>query len=65
MSVDVMVELKVENIANSIKKMTREDREMLILLLSGEGKEISKRLKEIKSGKVRTLSREEAFKNVL
>ena len=65
MSVGVMVELKVEDIASSIKKMKREDREMLLLLLSGENKEISKRLKEIKTGRVKPLTREETFKDVL
>ncbi|MBM4056387.1 MAG: hypothetical protein FJ264_17295 [Planctomycetes bacterium] len=65
MSIGVMVELKVEDIANSIKKMKRKDREMLLLLLSGEDKEISKRLKEIKTGKVKPLTRAETFKDVL
>ncbi len=65
MSVGVMVELKVEDIASSIKKMKREDIEMLLLLLSGENKEISKRLKEIKTGRVKPLTREETFKDVL
>lgn len=65
MGVGVMVEMKVEDIAHSIKKMSRKDKEMLLLLLSGEGKEIAKRLKEIKTGKVKLLSREETFKDVL
>ncbi len=45
----ITVELKVENIANSIKKLKKEDKETLLLLLSGEGKEIRKRVHEIKS----------------
>lgn len=65
MSVGITVELKVEDIANLIKKLKKEDREMLLLLLSGEGKEIKKRLDEIKSKKVKTLTREEIFKGVL
>lgn len=65
MSVGITVELKVEDIANSIKKLKREDKETLLLLLSGEGKEIKKRLQEIKSKKVKTLTREETFKGVL
>ncbi|MBI4846998.1 MAG: hypothetical protein HY808_00265 [Nitrospirae bacterium] len=65
MSVGVMVELKVEDIAASIKKMKKSDKEMLLLMLSGEGKEIAKRLKEVNSRKVKTLTREETFKNVL
>lgn len=65
MSIGITVELKVEDIANSIKKLKREDKETLLLLLSGEGKEIKKRLNEIKSKKVKTLTREETFKGVL
>jgi len=65
MSVGVMVDLKVEDIASSIKRMNNEDRETLLLLLSGEGKEIAKRMKEIKSKKVKTLTRQETFKDVL
>ena len=65
MSIGVMVELKVQDIANSIRKMNKEDKEMLLLLLSGEHKEISKRLREIKSKKVKTLTREQVFKDVL
>ncbi|OGL40564.1 MAG: hypothetical protein A3C43_01940 [Candidatus Schekmanbacteria bacterium RIFCSPHIGHO2_02_FULL_38_11] len=65
MSIGVMVELKVQDIANSIRKMNKEDKEMLLLLLSGEHKEISKRLREIKSKKMKTLTREQVFKDVL
>lgn len=65
MSVGVMVELKVEDIAYSIKKLKKADREMLILLLSGEGREIVRRVKEMKSKKVKTLTREETFRDVL
>ncbi len=65
MSVGIMVELTVEDIATSIKKLKKEDRETLLLLLSGEDKEIKKRMHEIQSGKVKTLTREETFKGVL
>lgn len=65
MSVGVMVELKVEELAAGIKKLNKADREALLLLLSGEGKEIKKRLKEIESGKVKTLTREEILRDVL
>ena len=61
MSIGIMVNLNVEDIANSIKKLKKEDKETLLLLLSGEGKEIKKRLHEIKSKKVKTLTREETF----
>jgi len=65
MSVGVMVELKVEDIADGIKRLNKADREALLLLLSGEGKEIKRRLKEIKSGKVKPLTREEILDDVL
>ena len=65
MSIGVMVELKVEELASSIKKLSRKDREELLLLLSGEDKEIKKRLREIETGKVKTLTREELLKDVL
>ena len=65
MSVGVMVELKVEDIADGIKKLNKTDREALLLLLSGEGREIKKRLREIKTGKVKTLTREEILRDVL
>lgn len=65
MSIGVTVELKVEDIARTIKKLDKEDKEQLLLLLSGEGKELSKRLQEIKSKKVKALSREELLKDVL
>ena len=65
MSVGVMVELKVEDLADGIKKLNKKDREALLLLLSGEGREIKKRLKEIETGKVKTLTREEILPDVL
>ena len=65
MSIGVMVELKVEEIANSIKKLKKADKEMLILLLSGEGREIAERARDIKTKKVKPLTREETFRDVL
>lgn len=65
MSITVTVELNVEDIASSIKKLDNEDTETLLLLLSGEGREITKRVKEIKTKKVRALTREEVLKDVL
>jgi hypothetical protein len=65
MSVGVMVELKVEDIANSIKKLKKADKEMLILLLSGEDREIARRARDIKTKKVKLLTREETFRDVL
>lgn len=65
MSVGITVELKVEDIVSSIKKLNKTDKEMLLLLLSGEAKEIAKRVKDIKTKKVRPLTREEIFRDAL
>jgi hypothetical protein len=65
MSVGVMVELKVEDLADSIRKLSKQDREALLLLLSGGGREIRKRLREMEVGKVKRLTREEILKDVL
>ena len=65
MSVGVTVQLKVEELASGIKKLSKKDREALLLILSGEDKEIKKRLREIETGKVKTLTREELLKDVL
>ncbi|MEW5746822.1 MAG: hypothetical protein AB1805_15435 [Nitrospirota bacterium] len=65
MSVGVMVELKVEDIAQSIKKLNKTDREMLLLLLSGEAKEMAKRVKDIKTKKVKSLTREDVFRDAV
>ena len=65
MSVDVMVELKVEALAEGIKRLNKADKEALLLLLSGEGRQIKKRLKEIETGKVKTMTREEILRDAL
>ena len=65
MGTGINVTVSIEDIAHTIEKLKKKDKEMLLLLLTGKGKEISKRYHEIKSGKVKTLSREEAFKDVL
>lgn len=65
MGVAVVVELNVKDIAQTIMKLKKEDMEMLLLLLSRRDKEISKRYHEVKSGKVKTLSREDVFKDAL
>jgi hypothetical protein len=65
MSVGVMVELKVEDLADGIKRLNGADREALLLLLSGEGREIKKRLREIETGKAKALTREEILRDVL
>jgi hypothetical protein len=64
MSVGVTVELRVEDIGSGIRKLNKKDREALLLLLSGEGREIRKRLKEINTGKVKALTREEILRKI-
>jgi hypothetical protein len=64
MSVGVTVELRVEDIASGIRKLNKKDREALFLLLSGEGREIRRRLKEINTGKVKALTREEILRKI-
>ena len=59
------VGVKVEDIANSIRKLKKADKEMLLLLLTGEDKEMAKRVREIKTKKVKTLTRAEILKDVL
>lgn len=65
MGIGVTVELEVKDIASTIKKLKREDKEELLLLLSGEDKEIIKRLRDIKCKKVKTLTREDILKDAL
>ncbi len=65
MSVDVIIQLKVEDLADGIKRLNKADQEVLLLLLSGEDREIKKRLKEIETGKVKTLTREEILRDAL
>lgn len=65
MGVEVTVELKVEDIASSIKKLNKADKEMLLLLLSGKSKELARRVRDIKTKKVKPITREEVFKDVL
>ncbi|MBI4688760.1 MAG: hypothetical protein HY754_00585 [Nitrospirae bacterium] len=65
MGVGVMVELKVEDIASSIKKLGKADKEMLLLLLSGKGRELAGRVRDIKTKRVKPITREEVFKDVL
>jgi len=65
MSVGLTVALTVDDLAKTIKRMSKGDKEELLLLLSDEGKEIIKRHKEIKQGKVKPLSRAELLKDAL
>ena len=65
MAIDVTVELSVEELAKSIVRLKKNDKEMLLLLLSKKGKGIEKRVRDIKLKKVKTLTREEILKDVI
>lgn len=65
MAIDVTVELSVEELAKSIARLKKDDKEMLLLLLSKKGNEIEKRVRDIKLKKVKTLTREEILKDVV
>ncbi len=62
---DITIALSVNDIAKSIKKLKRDDKEMLLLFLSGEDREIKKRVSDFKMKNVETMSREEILKDVL
>ncbi|MGA1843487.1 MAG: hypothetical protein ACMUIS_02870 [bacterium] len=55
------INISIENLAETIKKLEKRDLETLSLLLSDAGEELSKRKKEIENKTVKTLSREEVF----
>ena len=57
----VAVNIAVEDLAKIINNMKRNELETLLVLLTKEGNELLKRKKDIESGKVKTLSREEVF----
>lgn len=57
----ITVDMSIEDIAESISRLSSEERETLLLLLSPEGEELKSRKEEIESGKVETLSHEEMF----
>ena len=53
--------VSVENIADSINKMEKNELETLLMLLSEDGKELLKRKKDIENGKIKGVTREEVF----
>ncbi|MDZ7794472.1 MAG: hypothetical protein U5P10_12515 [Spirochaetia bacterium] len=57
----VTVDMSIEDIAESISRLSSEERETLLLLLSPKGEELKTRKEEIESGKITTLSHEEMF----
>jgi len=55
------ITITIDEIAESIKKMSKNELETLSLTLSKTGKELLKRKQEIESGEVKSLSRDEVF----
>ena len=55
------INITIETLAETIKKLDKKDLETLSLLLSDAGEELLKRKKDIEKKTVKTLSREEAF----
>ena len=53
--------IKVEDIAKLIACMEKRELETLSVLLTGDGKELLERKKDIESKEVKTFSREEIF----
>jgi hypothetical protein len=54
-------DISVSNIAEIIRSMNTQEIETLYLLLTEEGKELLERKKDLDLGRVRFLTRDEAF----
>lgn len=65
MSVGLTVELSVKDIVKTIKRLSRKDKEELLLLLSEEGKELVKRHRDITQKKVKPLTRAEVLRDAI
>ncbi|MCJ7782957.1 MAG: hypothetical protein MUP41_03440 [Desulfobacterales bacterium] len=57
----IILDIKLEDLAKVIASMEKRDLETLLILLTDEGKELLKRKQDIESKEVKTLSREEVF----
>ncbi len=55
------VRVKVEDVANIIDNMSKEELETLLLLMEKRDKELLKRKRDIETGKVEALTRDEVF----
>ncbi|MEK7434351.1 MAG: hypothetical protein AABZ74_14560 [Cyanobacteriota bacterium] len=64
MAIQTKINLEIDQIANIIKSLSNDDIEELEMLLSGEKKEIKKRISEIKEKKVKLLSRKDIFGDI-
>jgi succinate dehydrogenase flavin-adding protein (antitoxin of CptAB toxin-antitoxin module) len=55
------ISISIENLSKAIKKLSKDEVETLLLILSDEDNELSSRIDDIKHKKVDTLSREDIF----
>ncbi|MDM8548445.1 hypothetical protein QUF72_00145 [Desulfobacterales bacterium HSG2] len=58
---EMTISIPVNEIARMIRAMNKQEVETLLTLLTEEGTELLKRKREIESGKVRLLTRDEVF----
>lgn len=58
---EVMVNLSIQHLAKLIQAMSQQELETLYLMLTDEGKELSKRKQEVEERRIPLLTREEVF----
>lgn len=61
MLVEAKINLELDQLVNIIKSLDSRQLEELEMKLTGEDKKLKKRLKEVKSGKAKLLSKDELF----
>ncbi len=55
------INISIESLSDSIKRLSKEELESLLLTLSDDGEELLSRKKDIEDKKIKTLSRKEVF----
>ena len=58
---ETTINIPVQQVASMIHRMTEEELETLLILLSGEADELLERKMDLKLGRVQYLSRDEVF----
>lgn len=58
---ETTINIPVQQVASMIHRMTEEELETLLILLSGESDELLERKMDLKLGRVQFLSRDEVF----
>ena len=64
MLLEAKINLELDQLVNIIKALSSNQIEELVMKLTGEEKELKKRLFDIKSGKAKLLTEEELFADV-